>query len=218
MKSKLLAVGLSVSLLVFLFSCSKNNDDERNIKITTLGNDINSVNYIKLQLDEKLNLKRSTSSRSIVSSNTTELSDEEAELIVRPIISPLVENGRDIYSQMLNQVINTPEWNNLTQEEKSMILNFDDKQMAELSLAFTTEPIHVDALSSTQPRKAIDIVRNCVSFALGIQGIKTLISETSALVSVNTAIGILKIIGKRYLSYVGIAWMVWDFADCVTSF
>lgn len=90
--------------------------------------------------------------------------------------------------------------------------------MAELSLAFTTEALHwYSTTANTQPRSVQDVVKNCVSFALGISGIRTLISQTSALMTVNTAIGILKIVGKRYLSYVGIAWMVWDFMDCVTS-
>jgi hypothetical protein len=56
-----------------------------------------------------------------------------------------------------------------------------------------------------------DTARNCASYALGIRGIRSLDTNTLALGTVETMIGALKLIGKRYQGYIGIALMMYDF-------
>ena len=60
-----------------------------------------------------------------------------------------------------------------------------------------------------------DIVHDCIGVALGIAGIK---SAITGIFTVEKGISLLRIMGRRYLSYIGIAWMIWDFSDCVSDF
>lgn len=50
--------------------------------------------------------------------------------------------------------------------------------------------------------------------AVGVSAIYDLISNTAALGTVETTIGALKLIGRRYLGWIGVGLMVMDFADC----
>jgi hypothetical protein len=58
-------------------------------------------------------------------------------------------------------------------------------------------------------------IRACVSTALGLSAIANLVSNTSALMTVRGTIAILKTVGSRYLSWIGVAWMIMDFTDCL---
>lgn len=57
-------------------------------------------------------------------------------------------------------------------------------------------------------------VSSSASAALGIAGIRELWTNTIALGTVETAVEALKLIGRRYLGNIGIALMIYDFADC----
>jgi threonine/homoserine/homoserine lactone efflux protein len=63
-----------------------------------------------------------------------------------------------------------------------------------------------------------DAIHDCVGLALGVAGISSLIRNIATGPTIGSAIGILKWVGKRYLSYIGIAWMVWDFTSCMGHF
>ncbi len=108
---------------------------------------------------------------------------------------------------MINEITTTDDFQNLTEIEKQEILNLTDEQLAELSFIvnFQYQTNSVDW----------DRVRSCASFALGISGIRSLYTNTLALGTVETMFGALKLIGERYLGYVGIALIIYDFADCV---
>jgi hypothetical protein len=123
------------------------------------------------------------------------------------ILQPLIANGELIHNAMINEITITNEFQNLTEIEKQEILNLTDEQLAELSFIvnFQYQTNSVDW----------ERVRSCASFALGISGIRNLYLNTAALGTVETMIGALKLIGKRYLGYVGVALMIYDFGDCV---
>lgn len=131
--------------------------------------------------------------------------NNEQEIIT--ILQPLIQNGQIIHNAMVNQIISTEDFQNLTELEQQEILNLTDEQLAELSFIvnfqYQTESVDWDR------------VRSCASFALGVSGIRNLYLNTAALGTVQTMIGALKLIGKRYLGYVGIALMIYDFTDCV---
>jgi len=61
-------------------------------------------------------------------------------------------------------------------------------------------------------------IRNCVSTALGIGAIRDLVMNTAALGTVETTMAAIRLIGRRYIGWIGVAWMVMDFVDCMNSF
>ncbi|WP_396179785.1 hypothetical protein [Flavobacterium sp.] len=198
MKKVIFGIIATVILTSSIFtSCSK----EEEVK--------NEFNYSKLLLKpEQINAvivdienykKRNENLKSTNRINT------ENEMQV--ILQPLIANGELIHNAMINEITTTNEFQNLTEIEKQEILNLTDEQLAELSFIvnFQYQTNNVDW----------DRVRSCASFALGISGIRNLYLNTAALGTVETMIGALRLIGKRYLGYVGVALMIYDFADCV---
>lgn len=57
-------------------------------------------------------------------------------------------------------------------------------------------------------------VRACLATAVGIAGIYDLVKNTASLGTVQTTVRALKLIGRRYLGWVGVALMIYDFTDC----
>ncbi len=114
--------------------------------------------------------------------------------------------------------MNSPEWQLESEEDKQAMLNFtDDSQFCDLALIYSTTQVS-SIEDITAARISTDIIKDCVGLAIGVDAIKGLISNTTALMTVQGTIQILKTIGKRYLSYLGIAWMIWDFVDCISHF
>ncbi len=150
------------------------------------------------------------------------------------ILAPVIAAGQDIHSQMISQLQGSSEWDVLTPEEKVEITNLNESGHAALAMLFTdsssSEPPPVpEDNGAVNPDTMINIVtgyglsiptgviRECVGVALGISEISSLITNTSKLMTMKGAIQLLKIMAKRYVSYIGIAWMVWDFTDCVAQ-
>jgi hypothetical protein len=178
------------------------------------------IHSIAMKLQKKINkIKESSKYRTNESFSTEEdiiLTKEIQE--ISNIISPLVQNGRQIYNELISQLINRNEWHYLTEEDRSSILNFNSEaQFTDLALIYSTTEFDTN-LNLEAMRVDAGVIKDCVSFAIGIDAISSLISNTAALKTVSGAIQILKIVGKRYLNYVGIVWMIWDFSDCISHF
>lgn len=141
--------------------------------------------------------------------------ESDQELMIRPIVRPLIENGEQIYEEMIQQLSETLEWQQLTEEEKNEILDFDDQQMAELSLIFTqpvvarmsADDIFKCAASALGISEAVNIYRNTVIMMSG---------EFSATIATKSALQLLKTVGRRYLGWVGLGYAVILFVDCVS--
>jgi hypothetical protein len=143
------------------------------------------------------------------SQNSKTLDKQNAENEMQIILQPLIENGEAIHNAMINEITSTIEFQNLTFTEQQEILNLTDEQLAELSFIVNFQ------YQAQSDSVDWDRIRSCASFALGISGISSLYTNSLALGTVETMIGALKLVGKRYLGYVGVALMVYDFADCV---
>lgn len=136
---------------------------------------------------------------------------------IQTIINPLVQNGRQIHSEIISKVQLSSEWVLLTDYERNAILNITDDQAGELSLIYSTVDLAEWQSDPLEPMR-IDIgtIRSCLSGALGVGDLYYLVVENPrALLSANGALKILKHVGLRYLGYVGLALAVWDFVDCV---
>lgn len=177
---------------------------------------VETIKTIALQLKEKGVLKqrggsesfssvRSHSQNQLLYEGRTPVSEEE----IATIIDPLVVNGRQLHSELVAYVLNSEEWNELTESERNEILFMSDGQLADLSLTYAGA-IQVNSLG--------DAIKDCVGVALGIRGLSSLLTQLVAAPTVKTAVGLLKFVGKRYLGYLAIGWMIWDFADCMSHF
>lgn len=93
MKSKLLNLIYGTILISLLFSCSKKAEQEETIEINTEGLTFNSVMNINSQLLQTKVGKEATLPRSVTSN--TNVTDIESELIVRPIVTPLIKKGKE---------------------------------------------------------------------------------------------------------------------------
>ena len=116
-----------------------------------------------------------------------------------------------------------PEWDQLSDEDRNLILNINnDEQFTDLAIIFAYPEYNMQIQNlgtGNQPiANKVDLgaaVHDCIGVALGIYGIKSLFT---GIFTVEKGISLLRILGRRYLSYIGIAWMIWDFTDCISDF
>lgn len=124
--------------------------------------------------------------------STKRIDSRTAEEEMQVLLEPLVNNGEELHSEMINYLEESGEFDNLTPAEQAELLNLDEKQLAELSFAMSTA--YDPQMMRMDPR-----IRACLSAAVGITAIYDLISNTAALGTVETTIGALRLIGRRYL-------------------
>jgi hypothetical protein len=185
-----------------LVSCNKETQKEVQYKLKTKPLDSVVLKSVLTQLKGS----------GIYASNTYSRTSNTNNADIAQIIEPLVENGRELQTELISFVSTSNDWDLLPQNAKDSITNMTDEQLADLSLAYA---------GTEQARLASDLsgaIHDCVGVALGLAGIKGLMTSLVTAPTVSTAIGILKWFGKRYLSYIGVAWMVWDFMDCMSHF
>lgn len=132
-----------------------------------------------------------------------------SESEIEGVLNPLVENGRDIHQQLLNQINASPVWNTLSEEDKQSILNLTDQELAELSFIISTTN-QVDVSNANGDR-----IISCLSAAVGAGAVRDLINNTAALASAQVASEILILIGRRTLGWIGVGLMVYEFTKCV---
>ncbi|MBS1755004.1 MAG: hypothetical protein JST34_13255 [Bacteroidetes bacterium] len=150
------------------------------------------------------------------------LKDKEGKFLEDPsqieqVLTPLIENGKILHNELVSNVTESKEWNSLPDEERNLILNVTNEQLSQLSFIYTISNPDIEQ-QALKEGISVDIIKDCVGVALGLAGIKHLATTLVTAPTVSTAIGILKWVGKRYLSYLGVAWMVWDFIDCISHF
>lgn len=134
---------------------------------------------------------------------------EDQEL--RDIIQPLVDNGQQIHSKLVSFLSTTEEWSNLTADEQGSILFYNDVQYAQLGLIYSATDENFRG-----GMYEISSIRDCLSAALGLGELYYLtVANPRALMTVSGALKILKLVGLRYLSYLGLALAILDFLDCI---
>lgn len=200
-------------LLLSLSSCNNeevvNNEKITKVEFKTQPLSINDVVSIANRL-EKANLV----TNSLGGQRVIKKSNEEE---IQEIIAPLIENGKQLYAEMISQIKKTDEWNNLSEIEKSEILNLSDTQKAQISLCFISFPSQSNSsMQKVAPIQKTNRAVSCLASALGISAINDIISGTIALTTVETGLQLLKVMGKRYLGYIGLAIAVYEFVECVS--
>ena len=142
---------------------------------------------------------------SLISKSLSVNNEEE----MRIILEPLVENGRSLHNEIISQIDFYDPQYELTQEDIDEIQNLNDEQLAQLSFVMSTTYSNVVSYGAPNPT-----VRACLAVAVGIAGLSDLIANTAALGTAETTIAALRLIGRRYLGWIGVGLMVYDFMDC----
>lgn len=137
------------------------------------------------------------------------------------MLQPFIDDGRMIQQQILQ---NKDKYH-LTVDESQAMMRMTDAQLAEMSFTLTT--VYNDAV--TQGVSQDDII-DCLMHATGVEDIVDLykllddggnlglyITGTRLLMTANTARKIVTAFATRTMGIVGVALMVYDFADCIKS-
>jgi hypothetical protein len=192
---------------VIFIGCNKTDTSEKkveNIQLKTKLIQLETINLIANKLKEK-GLLTSQNVNMSLNSSSQFIPSTFSELQIIDIMEPLVNNGQQIQQELILAVANTREWEALGENGQSELVNMSSQQLASLALLYSAVNLE-------------DAIHDCVGLALGVAGLNGLIRNIATGPTVSSAIGILKWFGKRYLSYVGIAWMVWDFTSCMGHF
>lgn len=152
-------------------------------------------------------------------SRAAQLSEIEAKEIVRPF----VEDGIKLRAQIVEQGSVKEGYYN---DEIAYFKELSEEDCATLSFIYhSVKEAGLDAgvigrVVDSDPATSMSIdkerLSHCLQAAIGLAGIKEAIS-VSGLISATTARQLLIVMGKRYLGYIGIAYMVYEFAQCISE-
>lgn len=155
--------------------------------------------------------------RNVINSSTRSLGCELTENEAKQILKPLINDGKNIQRQLLDKKtivgFNTHELN--------FVKDMTDVQLAELS--FTFNYVYKNSMNESQ-------ILECLKYAIGLQSLSDLIKNgpeiyglsqyyngTRMLMTAKTARQIICAFAKRTLGWVAIAWMIYDFSDCMNK-
>lgn len=156
--------------------------------------------------------------KNVINSSTRSLGCELAENEAKQILKPLINDGKNIQRQLLDKKtivgFNTHELN--------FVKDMTDVQLAELS--FTFNYVYKNSMNESQ-------ILECLKYAIGIQGLSDLVKNgfeigggfytyyngTRMLMTAKTARQIICAFAKRTLGWVGIAWVIYDFSECMNK-
>jgi hypothetical protein len=197
---------LSICILLFSSSCQKKEYITEPNFVSTF-----KTKSLSFEVLEKISTKIKAN-ESFMSVDIERNKKTEAE--VKNIVTPLINNGKEIHNELLLNLKSTQEWNSLTNKEKETLINFSDVQLAELSIIF------IELQNNITFREEDDWteVRSCLSGALGLGELYyLLVQNPRALATARGTLSLLKHIGGRYLGYIGLGLAIYDFVDCVSN-
>ena len=197
---------LSICILMLSSSCQKKES-------VTEPNFLSSIKTKPLSFDLVENIStKIKGNKPFISDDIEKNKKTEAE--VKRIVTPLINNGKEIHNELLSNLKSSQEWNSLTNKEKETLTNFSDVQLAELSLIF------IELQNNITLREEDDWteVRSCLSGALGLGELYyLLVQNPRALATARGTLSLLKHIGGRYLGYIGLGLAIYDFVDCISN-
>ena len=197
---------LSICILMFSSSCQKKESITESNFLSTF-----KTKPLSFQVVESISTKIKANN-SFMSLDIEKNKKTEAEF--KSIVTPLINNGKEIHNELLLNLKSSQEWNGLTNKEKETLVNFSDVQLAELSLIF------IELQNNITLREEDDWteVRSCLSGALGLGELYyLLVQNPRALATARGSLSLLKHIGGRYLGYIGLGLAIYDFVDCISN-
>lgn len=213
----------SCCLFLLLTSCNTNYDMEDSVDLRpelmspVVFSNIKTEQYVAIR--DSLNKKLLSTSRA----TGEEITEEEA----MEILEPFAVDGE----QMCEQILEQQDVLELSEEEIDMIEHLTPEEYAELSVIASSvdEELYADGRQISS-----DDVIKCLGEATGITGIVEIVrgavygdriggsfgkyfGGTKKLMTSKTAKEIVGAVVKRYVGWVGIAWMMIEFANCIND-
>lgn len=130
---------------------------------------------------------------------------------IQVAVSPFIENGEEIRKKLLQD-------KTLSEDDYEYLKTARSEDLAQLSIFISALNVYdesnVEYSMNARLRPVDDRIKSCLAVAVGITGAYDLIKNTKKLMTVRTAVKALRLIGRRYLGWVGVGLMVYDFVDC----
>lgn len=156
--------------------------------------------------------------KNVINSSTRSLGCELTENEAKQILKPLINDGKNIQRQLLDKKTIV----DFNTHELNFVKDMTDVQLAELS--FTFNYVYKNSMNESQ-------ILECLKYAIGIQGLSDLVKNgfeigggfytyyngTRMLMTAKTARQIICAFAKRTLGWVGIAWVIYDFSECMNK-
>lgn len=193
---------LFVVIGLFPISCSSDNSlNEGNDSKYFLKSSISADYYS----DFIINLNQSLGTKSTFTA--------QDEIICKELCAPLLDDGLMIQQDLIRQA---NEQNAI--EDVEFFQNLSDEQLATLS--FIVYEIYAAIPNAEKTTEVTgEQLLTCLEAALGITAIKSLWNDImfeGAVIGV-TVKATMKAFGKHYLGWLGIAFTVYDFYDCISG-
>ncbi|MDE6114823.1 MAG: hypothetical protein K2G49_07150 [Muribaculum sp.] len=174
------------------------------------------------------NLPSEPSSRSAQAISDYAMQVSVTEENIAKCMQPMVKVGSDIRQASLEMIKSKPLQCEVTQEEIQILESLTDEELAGIGFMISAlcsndndaEILNNDALMQNR-------YIECLVVALGIDGIidifqgggsiGAIVAGTKGLINAKTMVQVLKSLGMRYLGWIGVGIMVYDYANCVRN-
>lgn len=208
-----LKIALMGMMVCFMASCQTEADvDEPTVKSTEKTVELTS----SMSEDDFLTACLAVKSQMGSVSRAVQFTEVEA----KQVMQPFVNDGL----QLKKQIVEQAELNPSLQVEAVYFKNLSDEDCAALSFVFhsmrdagmDTEIVTgvIDGVQTQTMSVNTERLLHCAAVAVGYDAVKKL--GVGGIVTATTVRQAIIAIGKRYLGYVGLAIMVYDFVECVS--
>jgi len=207
-----------IATALLLSSCTKTDN------LTLLNKEESDLGNLNTISEELIFIETPLLTLSDIEDIESQLTDENNEVIsdsnqLQLILMPLIENGQMIYDELLSKLQNTDTYFQLSNEDKSIINNLSDFQLAELSFLLSmtiNDNVFGEGISQLYSSNTGELILDCLGAATGIADIAAIVQGYRGL-NTRDVVRILRKTGTRYLGYVGLALAIIDFVNCMST-
>jgi hypothetical protein len=211
MKKMFLGFVSTLVVCTFFYACKKVDE----IKVADMVLTVKPISKTQLleienRIKPYLDLKNRGMLINTYSTESTAGNDSlsSAEIAIRNELVPLIENGQQVYDELVSQLQQQPEWETLSESEKQDILNINSEtQFVDLSLQYSSMGIANGPITS-------DKFISCLSAVVGVYYIRDTIS---GIITWPAAMKLTKFLLRRYSSWIGLGLTIYDMAECLNN-
>lgn len=200
---------IPIAALLMLASCANENDtpEVENNNVVEITSDLSTQNFIDICSQIEFEVDSRADNDLVLT-----------EPIAKEKLEPLVLDGRNLQRQLLKEEC----LEELTETEKEYISTLSDEDCANLSFIYHTiieKPIdEAVIITDNELNKAYSVsaerIIHCALEAVGFIDLKKL--SVNGVINAKTVTKALYQVGKRYLGYIGIAYAIYDFYNCIS--
>jgi hypothetical protein len=208
--TKVFAIVAIISVAT-LFSCKKESPKKEtgislSVKPISKEELLKIGNKIKPYLDLR---NRTTFSQTVFAESMTDNSSLTSnELAIRNELLPLIENGQQVYEELVSQMQQRPEWQSLTEAERQDILNVNSEtQFVDIAIQYSSTGINTESITGSQ-------FMDCLAAVVGVYFIRDTIS---GIITWPAAMKLAKFIIRRYVSWIALGLTIYDMVECLNG-